>query len=153
MDKVTISRLAESGFQRDDLFLVDVEISPANAISVIVDGMKPVSLDDCIRISRSIEGNLDREVEDFSLTVTSAGMGVPFKVWRQYEKNLGREVDVVLKSGEKLSGVLAKAANDEVTIEWEVKEKVEGAKKKEVVKYSKNMITDDIKSIKTIIKF
>lgn len=153
MDKEVIVQLAESGFQREDLFLVDVEMKPGNVISVIIDGMKPVSLDDCIKVSRNIEGNLDREVEDFSLTVTSAGMGVPFKVWRQYEKNVGREVEVVLKTGEKLKGVLASAKDNSIELKWETKEKIEGKKKKETVEHSKNMITDEIKSIKTIIKF
>ena len=72
--------------ENPSLFLIDLKIGLDNNIKVILDDDNEISLNDCIKISRAIEHNLDREVEDFSLEVTSAGVGEPLCNRRQYKK-------------------------------------------------------------------
>lgn len=153
MDRNKIRSLAEEGFTRPDLFLVSIDISPRNEITVTVDGMKPVALEDCIAISRSVEHQLDRDEEDFSLTVTSAGMGTPFSVWRQYEKNAGREVEVVSKDGHKQKGILKVVEEGVIQLLWEEKVAIEGKKKKETVERHRQYTMDEVVSTKVIIQF
>jgi ribosome maturation factor RimP len=137
----------------EDQFIVEVEVSPANQISVLIDSEKGISIDDCVTISRQIEGNLDREEEDFELQVSSAGLGQPFKVFRQYTKNIGREIEVVLKDGQKMEGILKAVQETSFELESSKKEKVEGKKKKELVTSIHTIAFDEAKTVKNIIKF
>ncbi|PTN07324.1 ribosome assembly cofactor RimP [Mangrovibacterium marinum] len=152
IDKSKIITLIEEKLTEDQ-FIVEVEVSPANQISVLIDSDKGISIDDCITISRQIEGNLDREEEDFELQVSSAGLGLPFKVFRQYVKNTGREIEVVLKDGQKLEGILKSVQETSFELETSKKEKVEGKKKKELVTRVHTIAFDDAKTVKNIIKF
>jgi ribosome maturation factor RimP len=90
--------------QHTNIFLVDLKISADKSIKVILDGDKEVNIKDCINISRVIEGALDRDEEDFSLEVASAGVGSPLKFPRQYHKNLGRKLEVISTEGFKFEG-------------------------------------------------
>ena len=80
--------------ERSYLFLIDLSINDANKISIVLDGDNGVSLQDCIDVSRAVEADLDREEQDFSLEVASAGLSSPLKFVRQYKKNLGRNLKV-----------------------------------------------------------
>ena len=96
--------------EKRELFLIDFKVSPDNKIKVVLDGDTGVNLEDCIAVSRAIEHNLDREEQDFSLEVTSAGASSPLQLPRQYKKNIGRKLKVKTLDGE-LEGILT-AAND-----------------------------------------
>jgi len=152
IDRKKIVQLIEEKLT-DDQFIVDVEVSPANQISVLIDSEKGINIDHCVAISRQIEGNLDREIEDFELQVSSAGLGQPFKVFRQYTKNIGREVEVIFKDGQKLEGTLRNATDDGFELETAQKENVEGRKKKELVTRSHQISFEEVKTVKNIIKF
>lgn len=105
--KEKVHSLLDSFFQeRQDLFLADCTVSSANAIHICIDGDSGVSLQDCLDLSRHIEGNLDREEEDFSLEVSSPGATEPMRMPRQYLKNTGRKILVRLHSKEELEGTL-----------------------------------------------
>lgn len=120
-------RMAELG---DDFFIVSLNVHGGNKIIVEVDRMNSgISIADCMSISRNIEHNLDREVEDFALEVTSAGLDKPFRVKKQYEKNIGNDIKVVFEHG-KLEGVLKSVEDDFIIVEETRKEKLEGKKKK-----------------------
>lgn len=97
IDAVRIREIAEAQMDGTDLFVVDVRVAPGNGIEVVVDSDTQVGIDRCVALSRAIEASLDREQEDFELTVTSAGIGQPLRMLRQYRKLIGREVEVVLK--------------------------------------------------------
>jgi ribosome maturation factor RimP len=99
-----------------DLFLVDVTELPEDGFEVIIDSDGRVSVDDCVRLTKAIEGRFDRETDDFSLTVMSAGIGQPLKILRQYTKLFGRQVDVTLKTGKKFTAVLQGADNESITV-------------------------------------
>ena len=89
-------------------FLVDVKVSMNNNITILFDNQEGVLLDDCLKMSRHIEGSLDREIEDYQLSVCSPGAFNPFMVEQQYQKNIGKEILVKLINGKKVSGILKK---------------------------------------------
>lgn len=136
-----------------ELFLVDLKISGDNTIELFVDALQGVNIQTCIEISRQIEALLDRETEDFELTVSSAGIGCPFKVEGQYQKNLGKTVEVKLKDNTKLTGILKAFDPVTLTLEYEEKKAVEGKKKKELVLTTRILPREEIKEIKDVVKF
>ena len=135
----------------DDQFIVDITVGLGNAIAVSVDSDAGISVGECVQISRHIESSLDREVEDFSLEVSSPGLLSPLKVLRQYLKNTGREVEVVTISGEKQKGILRSADSAGFELEVVTKEKVDG-KKVEIPK-TVTYPFDQIKTVKILISF
>ena len=107
---------------------------------------------DCVKLSRHIEGSLDREEEDFSLQVASAGLSEPFKVFQQYEKNVGRKVDVKLRGGEKILGTMLSAEEGKgIVLETKKREKV--GKKKQVVVKQHELDFEQINQTKIVISF
>ena len=134
-----------------DQFVVDIHVGLGNSILVFVDSDTGISVGECVEISRHIEHSLDRETEDFSLEVSSPGLSGPFKVLRQYLKNVGREVEVVVKSGEKHKGILKSANEAGFELEIVVKEKVDG--KKIATTKSLTFDYDHIKTVKIVISF
>ncbi|TAJ14830.1 ribosome assembly cofactor RimP [Marinilabiliaceae bacterium JC017] len=139
--------------EADGAYVVELTVNPGNKIVVIIDSEKGVPISYCVEISRLIEHNLDREVEDFSLEVASAGLGQPFKVLRQYHKNVGRLVEVLSNDGEKFEGKLIAVTDNEFSIEIEKKVKVEGKKKKELQVSTHTFKYEGVKFVKDIISF
>lgn len=137
--------MAEEKLAGTDSYLVEVKVNPRNQIKVFIDNQKGIGISQCVEVSRHIEGNLDREVEDFELEVSSAGLDQPFKVIQQYKKYLGKKVKVLTKDGNKLTGTLLNADNEGFEIETEAKKKEEP--KKVNFKY------DDVKETKVVISF
>lgn len=109
MDADKIRNIAEEELAEGSLFLVEVNITPGNEIEVVIDSDGSVDIDDCVALSRAIEERLDREEEDFELTVTSAGIGRPLRLLRQYRKLIGHPVEVVLLNGTKIIAELRDA--------------------------------------------
>lgn len=136
------------------LFIVDITISSNNDILVELDKVSGgVSIDDCIRVSRNIEHNLDREEEDFQLQVSSAGMDKPLRVEKQFQKTIGKPVKVILKKHGSVEGTLSAYNDQEITITTETKEKIEGSKKKKLVIKNHNISLVDVKETKRVITF
>lgn len=111
-----IKKLIDSQLQGTDKFLVDIIVKRGNSILVFIDGDEGVKLQDCIDLSRHIESNLDRDYEDFSLNVSSHGLDQPLKLLRQYKKNEGRGLSVLLSDGSKIKGKLIMAKEDGISI-------------------------------------
>ena len=132
---------------------MDVVIKPGNLIVIEIDNDEGVCIDDCAELSRYVESHLDREVEDFELEVGSAGITSPFKVLRQYVKNIGNEVEMLLKNGTKLSGVLKDANENGVVVTIEKQVKPEGAKRKITVEEDLSYTFEEIKYTKYLIRF
>ena len=152
IDKVKITELVNEKLT-DDQFLVDVTVSSSNVIDIMVDSDTGISINQIVEISRFVESNLDREVEDFELSVFSAGLSEPLSLVRQYKKNLGTEIDVLLTSGLKLTGILLKADDQGIDLEVTTKEKSEGSKKKELVTRVHTLGYPEIKETKKVLKF
>lgn len=153
ISKQRIEDLIRDLLEEREFYVVDLEVNPGNNISLELDGFNGVSISDCVDFSRQIEHNLDREEEDFELHVSSAGLDKPFRVRQQYEKNLGKEVAVVTNEGGKVKGTLAELNEDDILITFEVKERVEGKKKKIKVQKEERIKFVDIKETKIIISF
>lgn len=140
-------------FIQEPMFLVDVNIRPGNIIVVEVDSDENIGIDDCITLSRAIESKLDREAEDFELEVGSAGLTSPFKILRQYKKNIGKDVEVLTKDGRKLSGSLESCNEETFVVVITKKEKPEGSKKKIEVQEPVSLAYNEVKYTKYQIKF
>ena len=119
IDKAYIANKAESFLEGGSLFLVMVKVSSDNRIEVFIDGDEGVIIQDCIDLSRKLEACLDREQEDFELSVLSWGLGEPLKMKRQFEKNIGKNVEVVCADGRKLDGKLSEVKEKGFVIELE----------------------------------
>lgn len=143
----------ESFLVDTEYYLVDVEITNSNRISVEIDSFDGVSIDFCAELSKHIESKLDRETDDFELEVSSAGLTEPFKVLKQYEKNLGNEVEVLTKTGKKITGILTNADEDKFEIQIEKTEKPEGSKRKVTIQEDITFNYSDIKYTKYLIRF
>ena len=152
IDRKKIIQLVEEKLT-DDQFIVSISVSPTNQISVLLDSEKGVAINHCVQISRQIEENLDREEDDYELQVSSAGLGQAFKVYRQYVKNLEKEVEVVLADGLKIEGILKHVDETGFDLETSKMEKVEGNKKKQRVTQLHKIAFDKAKTVKNIIKF
>lgn len=153
IDKNDITSLAEEFLNGSQDYLVDVSIAVGNVITVEIDNDENVNIDRCVELSRFLESKLDRDAEDFELTVTSAGLTSPFKTRRQYQKYEGKDVEVLTKKGEKLKGILASSTETDFTVEISKMMKVEGAKRKTEVTEQLTFNYDEVKYTKYLIKF
>ena len=135
-------------------FLVDVSVSKDNDIVVTIESEEgKIELDDCVALSRYFETQFDREKEDYSLTMTSAGLDQPFKVLKQFVKAVGTKVEVQLKGGKKMVALLDAADEESVILKYSVKEAVEGKKKKELVEHVDRFTMDQVNSVRPFIEF
>lgn len=122
MNKELVRKLVEDALAEEaSLFLIDLEFLPDNKISVIIDGDEGVPLNECIRVSRAVESELDREEEDFSLEVSSPDITKPLVVFRQYKKNIGRTLSVKTTEN-KFEGKLAEVLEDTIVLQWSARE-------------------------------
>ena len=138
---------------RKDLYLVDLKISAGDDVTVILDGDEGLSLQDCLDASRAIEFNLDREEHDFSLQVMSPGLSEPLKLPRQFKKNMGREIEVLLNSDEKIQGEVVAVDDEKVTLVLRYRRPKLIGKGKEDVVENKEIPYTDIKKALVVIKF
>lgn len=138
--------------EHPSLFLIDFTVGGDNTIRVVLDGDQGVDLQDCMNISRAIEHNLDREEEDFSLEVTSAGATSPLRLPRQYKKNIGRKIKV-RTGAEELEGTLIQTSENSITLEWKAREPKPVGKGKVTVQKKQEIVFSDIQEAKVILKF
>lgn len=135
-------------------FIVEINVSKDNDVEIVIESEdSAVELDDCVEISRKFEECFDRAVEDYSLTVTSAGLDQPFKVLKQYLKAVGTEVEVALKGGRKFVAELEAADGESVTLIYKVREAVDGKKKKELVEHRGRFLLADVNYVRPHIVF
>jgi ribosome maturation factor RimP len=134
-----VIELVQQHIQGSDIFLVEAVVKPGNLIRVHVDRLEGITIEECAKLSRFLNEQMDREVEDFSLEVSSPGVGTPFKVKQQYEKNIGRTIEVRLRDGERQEGRLDQVADNAIILN------VKGVEQ--------NILLQDIIRAKTIISF
>lgn len=151
--KSQVEHLIEAEFGGTPIFAVSVEVSSQNDIRVLVDNDNGIAITDCVKVSRLIEGSFDREVEDFSLQVSSPGLDQPLKVARQYKKNEGREMKISLLEGGSLEGVMTEVNEDTIRITTREKRRIEGRKSKEWVEEVHEIKFEDIREAKVVISF
>ncbi|NOT75335.1 MAG: hypothetical protein HOP08_10425 [Cyclobacteriaceae bacterium] len=125
--KAKLTELVEASLQDPGLFLVEIVASNRNfsKISIIIDGDKGVTIDDCTRISRVVSEKLDEinfEAESYTLEVSTPGLDHPLKLKRQYQKNIGRGFKIHRKDKSIIQGKLIHADDDKIVLAEEVKE-------------------------------
>jgi len=111
-----IDSIVKESIAGTEIFIVEIIISLGNNIIVRLDHPDGLLIDTCAYISQQIEAALDRDLEDYSLEVTSAGIGEPFKIKKQYEKIIGKKVELVLKNGGKIVDTLHSVEDDGITV-------------------------------------
>ncbi len=153
IDTKKITEAAERHLEGTDLFVVGCTCSPANEIELLVDSDTSVSIDACVELSRAIEAEFDREEEDFSLTVASAGIGSELRCLRQYRKLTGHPVEVLLLNGIKITARLDAADEEGITLSYEEKQAVEGRKRKQSVTVTRTYLFSEIKSTREYLDF
>ena len=153
IDTKKIIEAAERNLQGTDMFVVGCTCTPGNDIELLIDSDTSVGIDACAELSRAVEAQFDRDEEDFSLTVASAGIGSELKSLRQYRKLVGNTVEVLLTSGIKVLAKLDAADDQGITLSYEEKQAVEGKKKKQLVKVTRSYPFDQIKYTKEWLDF
>lgn len=153
ISKDSINQIVSEFIEGSEYYITDINVSADNRIVVEIDAFEGVSLDYCIELNKHIESKFDREAEDFELEVSSAGLTEPFKVLKQYEKNIGNEVEVLTKKGLKISGVLTAANENSFAVGVEKKVLPEGSKRKITIVEEAEFSYADIKYTKYIIRF
>lgn len=144
--------LTEALSEKPSLFLIDVTITDAFKVIITLDDDNGVVLQDCIDVSRVIENNLDREEQDFSLEVASAGVSSPLKNIRQYKKNVGRTL-IVKTETENIEAELVEANDDFVILSWKAREPKKIGKGKETVQKTLEVPYGDIKEAIVTVTF
>jgi len=137
--------------EHPSLFLIELKVGADNSVRVILDGDQGVALQDCMNVSRAIEHQLDREEEDFSLEVASAGVGAPLQSKRQYIKNIGRKLKVELTNLPPVQGTLIAADDSGFTLTWKQREPKPVGKGKVTVEKQQTLSYDQIESAKVTI--
>ena len=153
IDVKHVIEIAERFLVDTDMFVVECKISPMGDIELLIDSDTAVKLEDCAALNRAIEAELDREVEDYSLMVASAGIGSELKLLRQYKKILGSSVEVLLKDGIKILAKLNDATDEGIALSYEEKQLVEGKKRKVTVEVTKEYRWEEIKYVKEYLDF
>ncbi len=153
IDTEEIIAIAERKLEGSEMFVVGCHCSPGNEIELLIDSDTSVSIDACVELSRAVEAEFDRDAEDFSLTVASAGIGSELKCLRQYRKLLGRPVEVLLQNGIKIVARLDEADETHLTLSYEEKQTVEGKKRKQLVRVTRTYPFAEIKSTREYLDF
>lgn len=148
-----IRELVAEKIENTDYYILSVDVKPGNSIYVEIESMGPVSIEDCVSISRQIEHNLNRDEEDFSLQVASPGLDKPLRDYRQFIKNIGRDLNLRLSDNKEMKGELIHADEDKIQVKEIKKEKVEGKKKKVMVEHVHTISYPEIKQAKIRITF
>lgn len=153
INKNTVKEIVDSWLEGKEYFLVDIEVSADDRIVVEIDHADGVWIEDCVELSKYIESRLSRDDEDYELEVGSAGIGQPFKVARQYECCVGKEVEVLDGEGRKVRGVLKNVDGETFTVTTQEKVKVEGRKRPQLTEVDHTYHMGDVKYTKYLINF
>ena len=154
MNKEKIIEAIGPAVKERGCFLVEVSVSADNDIEIVIEKEEGiVDWEDCAAIDKVMHEVFDQDVEDYALTVSSAGLDRPFKVLGQYLKAIGTQVDVKFKGGRRLTATLLKADENSIGLKYTALEAVEGKKKKEKVEHEEVFSLADINSVTPYIEF
>lgn len=153
IDRLLLAQTVERAISGTDIFLVDLKVDKNNSITVEIDSPEGIDIDTCAKITRAIEADFDRDVEDYDLEVGSAGLTSPFKVKGQYLKNIGNPIEVLTQDGKKLKGTLLEVSDDSFVLGIKRKVKEEGKKRPVEIEEPLLIKMDVTKYVKYLIEF
>lgn len=148
--KIIEDKIAELLADDPGYFIVEVSIKPTNNIKVFADADQGATIEHLTRLNRALYKWVEENMfpgGNFSIEVSSPGLEEPLKLNRQYVKNIGRSVEVLLNDGIKKEGKLISVSDDGIVLEEEIGK----GKKKETIQHS--LLKTDIKTTKIQIKF
>jgi ribosome maturation factor RimP len=151
--KEQILQLAEAHFNGTDKFVTSINVTSGNVIDVLIDGDTAVTIKDCVGLSRFIEGNLDREKEDFALQVSSHGAVNPLVNQRQYKKHIGKTFEIKLTDDTHHEGELVEFNENELILKYNTRESKAIGKGKVTVEKKETIPFKTIKESKIKLKF
>jgi ribosome maturation factor RimP len=135
----------------NDIFLVSIRIKPTNNFKIYLDADSGLSIDKCIKINRALYRTIEENGwypdGNFSLEVSSPGVDEPLKMLRQYKKNIGRKLEVVVLDESKKEGKLISVDENSIQIEY-----TEG-KNKKAVTHTVEIAFSGIKQATVLISF
>ncbi|GGE29147.1 ribosome assembly cofactor RimP [Sphingobacterium cellulitidis] len=146
-----IELVEEKIADRPDLFIVSVRFLKNGVLEILLDGDNGIAIEDCVQVSRHVGFHLEEEnVIDkaYRLEVSSPGIDSPLLLKRQFEKNIGRSIQMKMLDGTKKEGELLSVTDDSISIEEKVKEKG-----KKAVLVQADIPLDQIKETKVLISF
>lgn len=153
IDCEKILAIADRELAGTDSFTVSCKCTPMNEVELLIDSDTHVTIERCVELSRKIEAEFNRDEEDFSLTVASAGIGTELQNIRQYRKLIGSSVEVLLLTGIKILAKLDAVTDEGITVSYEEKQAVEGKKRKVLVNVERTYRFDQIKYTKEYLDF
>ena len=153
IDKAKVKELVGQWLDGKDYFLTDLTVTPDDCITVEIDHADGVWIEDCVQLSRYIEEHLSRDEEDYELEVGSAGLGQPFKVLRQWQNHVDKQVEIITADGRKLKGILREADAEHIVLTTRQKVQVEGKKRPVLQDVDVNLQMAEVKSGRYIIDF
>lgn len=155
-----LTELLDEKLQEEDfshLFLVEIKHLPGDVIQLFLDSDEAVTYMHCVKISRHLEAEIEEHGwlgEKYTLDVSSAGVGAPLMLLRQYYKNVGRNVTVEVKDDHKfIKGELAEVTEEQITVVYEEKVRIEGRKKKELRTIRREVPFENIKKTVVTVSF
>jgi len=151
IERDRIIELVEKIIRETEIFLVGITVTAKNKILVWIDRKDGITIDECAEISKELENHLDRSIEDFELEVSSPGLDTSFRVRQQYDKNIGREIEIVTEDNKIHKGELLQVTEDGIKLEI-IKNK-KGKVKKEDQATELSLGFNQIKSAKVIVTF
>ncbi len=151
IEEAEVKQLVQEAIEERSLFLVDIQVQSDDRVFVEVDHMDGISVDDCVEVNQKLRQALEERGENFEVNVASPGLDEPFKVPGQYQKNLGQEVSVLTRSGQRVNGILDQVDGEGILLRTQKKERVKGKKKKELVEREHRFGFDELKETKAII--
>jgi ribosome maturation factor RimP len=149
----SVTQLIEQKIAETDMFIVDVTVRPGNVIDVTLDSDAGITIEACTGVQRHLLHEMDREVEDYSLEVSSPDLTKPLMVLRQYIKNIGRDLAVKKADKSKIEGQLIAANEQEITLLTQQKEEVPGKKGKKLVEREIIIPFTEMTEAKVMIRF
>ncbi|MDR2563280.1 MAG: ribosome assembly cofactor RimP [Prevotellaceae bacterium] len=154
IDEIIIRESVNRLIADTDLFVVELKLTPDNAIELVLDSDSNVSVNDCARVNCELCEELEKAgIDDFGLTVFSAGLTEPLKLKRQYIKNIGREMEITLASGKKIKAVMTAVNDDSIELEYSAKEPATNGKGKTKITRKETITLNELKSIRQTVKF
>ncbi len=154
MDKTEIIDAIGDAIVARKCFIVEINVSKDNDVEIVMESEDAeVRIEDCEAVSEAFESRFDRDKEDYSITVSSAGLDRPFAVLKQYVKAIGTQVEVLLKGGRKLVATLTAADEDGITLRYSAREAVEGRKTRQMVEHEEKFAFGSVNAVYPHIEF
>ncbi|MBR0201287.1 MAG: ribosome assembly cofactor RimP [Bacteroidaceae bacterium] len=153
IEKAIVKAIVDEWLADKDYFLTDLTVSNDDSIVVEIDNADGVWIEDCVQLSRFIEDHLSRDEEDYELEVGSAGLGQPFKVLRQWQNHIGKQVEVDTADGRRLKGTLAEADEQHIQLLIPTKVQVEGRKRPQLQDVPTDLPMSEVRSGRYIFDF